>query len=170
MGFTNDVTVGRFTLSSLVDWSKGGLVANLTRSYYDDARNAPDYVAPASVARDEDGVVIPRDFNECGYRCLSGEERAVLVGDWSPYIEDGSFVKVREVSLAYDVPSQLLNRAGRLNSARITLAARNPYMWTRYTGLDPEVSNFGNRSVGRNIDVTPFPPSRSFWLGFNVGF
>lgn len=170
MGFTNDVTMGRFTLSSLVDWSKGGLVANLTRSYYDDARNAPDYVAPASVPRDEDGNVVPRDFNECGYRCLSGQERAALVGDWSPYIEDGSFVKVREVSLAYDVPSQLLSRAGRVNSARITLAARNPYMWTRYTGLDPEVSNFGNRSVGRNIDVTPFPPSRSFWLGFNVGF
>jgi hypothetical protein len=68
------------------------------------------------------------------------------------------------------VPSAFLNRAGRLSSMRVTLAARNPYMWTRYTGLDPEVSNFGNRSVGRNIDVTPFPPSRSYWLGVNVGF
>ena len=42
--------------------------------------------------------------------------------------------------------------------------------WTDYSGLDPEVSNFGNQSIARNIDVAPFPPSRSFWLGAELRF
>ena len=41
--------------------------------------------------------------------------------------------------------------------------------WTPYTGLDPEVSNFGNQQIARSVDVAPFPPSRSFWLTINLG-
>jgi hypothetical protein len=36
--------------------------------------------------------------------------------------------------------------------------------------MDPEVSNFGNQGVGRNIDVAPFPRTRSFWFGIDLGF
>jgi len=36
--------------------------------------------------------------------------------------------------------------------------------------MDPEVSNFGNQAIGRNIDVAPFPPSRSFWFSLSLGF
>jgi hypothetical protein len=76
------------------------------------------------------------------------------------------------VSLSYALPNSLLNRVGngRVRSARLTFSGRNLVTWTDYSGLDPEVSNFGNRAVGRNQDVTPFPPSRSFWLGLDLGF
>jgi len=36
--------------------------------------------------------------------------------------------------------------------------------------VDPEVSNFGNQALNRNVDVAPFPPSRSFFLSFDLGF
>jgi hypothetical protein len=36
--------------------------------------------------------------------------------------------------------------------------------------MDPEVSNFGNQPIARNIDVAPFPPSRSFWFSVALGF
>ena len=39
-----------------------------------------------------------------------------------------------------------------------------------YKGLDPEVSNFGNQAITRNIDVAPFPPSRSFFFSIDLGF
>ena len=39
-----------------------------------------------------------------------------------------------------------------------------------YNGLDPEVSNFGNQPIARNIDVAPYPPSRSFWFSVTAGF
>ena len=53
---------------------------------------------------------------------------------------------------------------------RIGASGRNLFTSTPYNGLDPEVSNFGNRAINRNIDVAPFPPSRQFWLTVEVGF
>jgi TonB-dependent starch-binding outer membrane protein SusC len=163
MGFQNDVKVGRFTLGSLFDWSHGGLVINLTQNYYDSAHTGVDFLKPA-------GVTTPRPFTGCG-SCLSGEERLFWFG--SPnnlpvYIEDASFVKLRELSLSYDVPRGVLGR--RVSSAQLQLSARNLKSWDNYSGYDPEVSNFGNVAAGRNQDVTPFPPSRTFWLGLNLVF
>jgi hypothetical protein len=72
------------------------------------------------------------------------------------------------VSVSYEVPARWLG--SRVSNAQISLSGRNLKTWTGYSGYDPEVSNFGNVTAGRNQDVTPFPPSRTFWLAFNVGF
>ena len=77
-------------------------------------------------------------------------------------------MKLRELSLSYEVPRGVLGR--RVSSAQLQLSARNLKTWTKYSGYDPEVSNFGNVAAGRNQDVTPFPPSRTFWLGLNLVF
>ncbi|HET7229342.1 MAG TPA: SusC/RagA family TonB-linked outer membrane protein [Longimicrobium sp.] len=162
MGFQNDVKVGRFTVGSLFDWSHGGLVVNLTRNYYDGAGTAPDQAMPA-------GVTEPREWPKCDANCLSGDERNYWFGKGYPvYVEDASFLKLRELSLSYDVPTRVLGR--RVTSAQLQLSGRNLVTWTPYSGYDPEVSNFGNVAAGRNQDVTPFPPSRTFWLGLNLVF
>jgi TonB-linked SusC/RagA family outer membrane protein len=172
MGFNNEFKLGRFSLASLFDWSHGGLVVNLTRNYFDGSATSPDYLRPADVT----GY---RPFPECGPNCLSGEERVHWFnrndtpgqfdqGNLPVYVEDASFLKLREVSLSYEIPSRLLG--SRINNASISLSGRNLKTWTPYSGYDPEVSNFGNVTAGRNQDVTPFPPSRTFWLAFNVGF
>ncbi|HEX8431781.1 MAG TPA: TonB-dependent receptor plug domain-containing protein, partial [Longimicrobium sp.] len=149
MGFSNDVTFGGFTASALFDWAKGGMVANLTQSYFDDSGNAAD-------------------LSNCAAGC-EGERRLARRDSGNTiYAEDAGFVKLREVSLSYNIPSRILG--GRADNARISVSGRNLKTWTNYSGLDPEVSQFGNRSVGRNIDVTPFPPSRSFWVGIDFGF
>jgi hypothetical protein len=57
-----------------------------------------------------------------------------------------------------------------VNNATLSVSGRNLVTWTKYPGLDPEVSNFGNQNVGRNVDVGPFPPSRTFWFGLSLGF
>ncbi len=64
--------------------------------------------------------------------------------------------------------SRLFN--GHAQNARIELSGRNLKTWTRYTGLDPEVSNFGNQSLGRFQDVTPYPPSRQFYFTIGTTF
>ena len=87
------------------------------------------------------------------------------------YIEDASYLKLREVSLSWELPASVLGRMpGRVHNARLTLSGRNLVTWTNYSGLDPEVSNFGNQQIARSVDVAPFPPSRSFWLTINLGF
>ncbi len=86
------------------------------------------------------------------------------------YIEDASFLKLREISLAYKLPDELVSQVGPMSNARVSISGRNLLTFTPYSGLDPEVSNFGAQTIARNIDVAPFPPSRSFWFSIEAGF
>ena len=52
----------------------------------------------------------------------------------------------------------------------MSVTGRNLLRFTPYRGLDPEVSNFANQAIVRNIDVAPFPPSRSFFFSIDLGF
>jgi len=147
MGFNNDISFGSFRLSSLFDWRKGGLGVNLTNNYFDGAHLGPDTAI---------GNQRLRDF---------GAGKAV-------YVENSGFVKLRELSLGYQLPAAMASKLfnGHAQNARIELSGRNLKTWTKYTGLDPEVSNFGNQPLGRFQDVTPYPPSRTFFLTINTTF
>ena len=88
------------------------------------------------------------------------------------YVQDGSYVKLREVNLAYNLPENFTRRlfGSTVRHARLSVSGRNLLRFTPYRGLDPEVSNFGNQAIVRNIDVAPFPPSRSFFFSIDLGF
>ena len=79
------------------------------------------------------------------------------------------FPKLREVTLTYNLPKQWVSAIPKVQSARLSLSGRNLLTFTGYSGLDPEVSNFGNQPIARNIDVTPYPPSRTFFFTLNLG-
>jgi hypothetical protein len=147
MGFSNDFRVGPVRLATLLDWRKGGIVANLTNNYFDGSNLGKDTtVSQARLA---------------AYR--RGE---------SVYAENGGFVKLREVNVSYTLPANIVDRAfmGRAHDVRLEVLGRNLKTWTRYSGLDPEVSNFGNQNLGRFQDVTPFPPSRQIWAAISANF
>jgi TonB-dependent SusC/RagA subfamily outer membrane receptor len=165
VGFGNDVTFGPISLYALVDWQQGGTVINLTKLLFDFGANTVDYdIDPQYV--DSIGPVEVADTLTLGERRIAG-----FGMETRPYIEDATYVKVREVSVGYQLPPSLLQTLpGGIRSGRITFSGRNLLTFTDYTGLDPEVSNFGNQPIARNIDVAPFPPSRSFWLGLEVNF
>ncbi len=145
IGWSNVITVGDLQLSTLLDWQQGSEIVNLTRYLYDAQNNAPDPEAAAE------------------------RQATIAARDARPYIEDASFVKLREVSIAYNVPTKIATQIGPLKTLQVSLTGRNLMTWTRYSGLDPEVSNFGNQPIGRNYDVAPYPPSRSFWLSISAG-
>jgi hypothetical protein len=95
---------------------------------------------------------------------------ALLGAGAEPYVETASFFKVRELSLSYTLPSRLVGSVftGRISSARLSLDAYNLFAIFNYHGLDPEVSAFGNQALGRGYDVTPYPPSQSYFLGLDL--
>jgi hypothetical protein len=76
------------------------------------------------------------------------------------------------VTLAYNLPEGVAQRlfGGSARYVRLSLSARNLLRFTGYRGLDPEVSNFGNQAIVRNVDVAPFPPSKSFFFAVDLGF
>jgi TonB-linked SusC/RagA family outer membrane protein len=84
------------------------------------------------------------------------------------YIERADFVKLRDLSLTYLVPSTWARQL-RTNEASITLAGHNLALWTDYTGMDPEVNGYGNRSFAR-ADVYPVPMLRRVSMSLNLSF
>ncbi len=157
MSFASEVSWKRFRLTGLVDWQHGGDIINLTKFLYDLGQNTADYADSITVGTT---------------RTTKGDHRlAIFPHKTSVYVEDGSFVKLREVTLSYDVPARIQERLwGSASGATVSLSGRNLLTFTDYTGLDPEVSNFGNQNIARNIDVAPFPPSRSFWFSVSIVF
>jgi outer membrane receptor protein involved in Fe transport len=152
MSFANEINWKAWRLYGLVDWKHGGDNINLTEFLYDAAGNTKDYT--------ED----PNSSGKARFaRWAQGYTKEV--------IQDASYVKVREISLAYTLPTGLMHYFGdRARSARLELSGRNLLTFTPYVGLDPEVSNFGNQAIARNIDVAPYPPSRSYFLTLNLDF
>ncbi len=153
MGLGSDVTVGHFGLHALFDWQKGSDILNLTQLLYDLGSVTPDFAVP-----------IAGSSQTVGQHRLAGFGRVT-----SNYVESASFLKLREITLTYDLPSSTVHGLFGAHSARLSLSARNLFTVTDYVGLDPEVSNFGNQAIFRNIDVAPYPPSRSFWFSIDLG-
>ena len=149
MSFSSDLDFRRFTLGFLFDWKKGGDVVNLTEFLYDLGQNSVDYVE-------------------------AGEDRlnAWSAGRTSVYVQDASYFKLRELNVSYNLPTSFTRSlfGPSVRHARLSLSGRNLFRVTSYRGLDPEVSNFGNQAIVRNIDVAPFPPSRSFFFSIDLGF
>ncbi|SHK85677.1 TonB-linked outer membrane protein, SusC/RagA family [Chitinophaga jiangningensis] len=86
----------------------------------------------------------------------------------SRWLENGSFLRLRSVSLGYNIPTSLLERA-HISRLRIYAQADNLWLWTKYSGLDPEVnSNMDPRFLGEDNLILPQP--RSFIIGLNLGF
>ena len=146
VGFSNDFVVGPVRLYGLLDWRHGSSVVNLSQLIYDLSGTSADVDA--------------------------ADARLADLGVKAPYIQDAGFVKLREVTLSYDLPESLVRGilGDRADRVSLQLSGRNLVTWTDYEGLDPEVSNFGNQNIIRSQDVAPYPPSRSFFVSLDVDF
>jgi TonB-linked SusC/RagA family outer membrane protein len=147
LGFGQDLNYGPLHAHIFFDWREGMWVADLTQDYFDASGNLADTAGTAKrIAQAGAGL--------------------------TPYAQPASFLKLRELSLKYDLPASFVSKAGRgyVRYASISLEGRNLITWTHYQGLDPEVSNFGIASFGRGQDVTPYPPTRSYFISVDLGF
>jgi hypothetical protein len=70
------------------------------------------------------------------------------------------------------VPEQFVHTlfGSAASGMRLEASGRNLITWTKYQGLDPEVSNFGDQNINRSQDVAPYPPARQFMFTLGVDF
>lgn len=86
------------------------------------------------------------------------------------YMEDGSYVRLKNLTLAYNLPSNLLAKA-RLSSARVYLTGVNLHTFTNYTGWDPEVNtDYRASNINQGSDFYAAPQIKSIVFGLNLGF
>ena len=84
------------------------------------------------------------------------------------WMEDGSYLRIRNITLGYNFNSVLLNKI-KINSARIYLSSLNPFTFTKYDGYNPEVSTYDS-ALTPGIDYFNYPLSKSLTFGINVTF
>jgi TonB-linked SusC/RagA family outer membrane protein len=168
MGFNSDFKWKAVSLNFLINWQKGGLTSNLTRWLLDVPGTTRDYTEPCNLGQNMLGAEL------CNTGETLGQARArIFPGiDSKVNIEDASYVKLREVTLTFDVPRSAINKLwSGARHVRLGVSGRNLLTATNYSGMDPEVSNNGSRNIRIGFDdIAPYPPSRSFWFSVDVGF
>lgn len=89
-------------------------------------------------------------------------------GPGTQFVEDGSFTRLREVSVAYTLDNAAFRRVTRLSSLDLRLAGRNLALWTKYSGIDPETNLQGPIGAGRGQDYFNNPQTRSVVLNVTL--
>ena len=111
----------------------------------------------------------PTNTNTDVPKAVTGRTRRVS----TRWIYDGSFARLKNVALGYNLPTSLLER-WKINKFRIYVSAQNVLTLTKYEGYDPEVnyqsggSTNGNRNLG--LDYGSYPNVKSYTVGLNIGF
>ena len=91
------------------------------------------------------------------------------------YVEDGSYLRLKNVSLSYNVPTSVLNRTKVIKGARATVGAQNLVTLTHYTGFDPEVGAYVGRDASTStqaigLDYGRYPLTPIYTFSLNVNF
>jgi hypothetical protein len=85
------------------------------------------------------------------------------------YVEDGSYLKLKQISLGYFIPQKYL-RYAKISSAKVYVSISNLYTFTKYTGLDPEVGVSQTTNYVSGVDIGRYPSPRIFTVGLNLQF
>lgn len=92
----------------------------------------------------------------------------VFAGPGGQLVDDGSYTKLREVSVGYTFDDSFVRKTLSLSSIDVRLSGRNLVVWTDYNGVDPETNLYGATGIGRGIDYFNNPQSRSWVINITL--
>ncbi len=160
-GFTNNFELYDFDFSVFFTWVAGNEVLNANNVqllYFENAKNnylasAADYWTPQNPTNAVTAPYVQDQFVT------------------SRSVEDGSYLRLQNITLGYNLNARkvpFLRKLG-LQSLRVYFSADNLYVWTDYTGYDPEV-NTNSSALMRGLDYCAYPRSRTFTFGLDLKF
>lgn len=166
-GWTNEFSYRGVDLSLLFTGQFGYKILNAMRCFYENnsiGYNRLKSAADQLAAINTDGTPA---LDENGQQLMVTRSSAMGQGFWSEHLEDGSFLKLSNVTLGYTIPFKGKIK-DYLSRARVYVNATNLFCITSYSGLDPEVSNY---FLAPGIDDRDkYPTTRSFSVGLSLNF
>lgn len=185
MGFTNSVRVKDFTLGFTLEWDKGGKFYSGTADLFNFVGADPKtlyndrnpFVVPNSVQRviDASGAVIGYTENNTPISEANNDDYYYTTSNkalaWSRDILDRSFMKLREVTLNYNLPKSFISKIGA-SKASVGIYGRNLITWLPAGNrvVDPEVSNYGTDLASEYGEFRTAPPLRYYGASLKVTF
>lgn len=158
-GLTNSLSYKRFDLNIFFQGSYGNDVFNATRVDLEgmfDNKNQSTVVLDRWTP-DNRNTDIPRAGNINNVR------------NSTRFVEDGSYLRLKAVTLAYNLNPDLLSKFG-VNKLSVYTTGQNLLTFTNYSGFDPEVNAFGRSAVELGVDYGTYPQSRTVTFGVNLEF
>lgn len=162
-GFTNDFSYKNFSLNLFLQFSYGNDIYNnvdyyrnsifsynnvSTEFYFNAWRNQGDITEYPKVVRNDP---------------MQNESRVQ-----SRWIEDGSYLKVKALTFAYEFPKSFVSKI-KLHSLKLYVTGSNLLTFTNYSGYDPDVNTLSS-GLRLGVDYGSYPQSRTFLFGLNIGF
>ncbi|GAA5221708.1 SusC/RagA family TonB-linked outer membrane protein [Membranihabitans marinus] len=171
-GIMNRINYKSFSLSFLIDGKFGAKIYSETN--YGLEHRGMSY--QSLLGRDNgvvlDGVTESGAVNTVMVSADRVNNRAIIVRRRiaaDDYLYDASFVKLRNMSLTYQFPKSVLERAGFISGASISLVGNNlQLLWTKAPGFDPDTNFTAGNAQG--MENNPLPPTRSYGLNLNLKF
>lgn len=162
-GMSNNFTYKNFDLNVFLQWSYGNDIINANRilfesSYkygYNQYATYADRWSPENTGSNIPGVAAGKGSSLKAYS--------------TRIIEDGSFLRLKTVSLGYNFSPAFVRKSKVFKTGRIYASAQNLYTWTKYSGYDPEVS-VRNSALTPGFDYSAYPRARTITLGINTTF
>ncbi|HEX6431920.1 MAG TPA: TonB-dependent receptor [Niastella sp.] len=161
-GFNNDFSYRSFDLNIFFQWSYGNDIVNANRYIFEGnlfgRTNLNQFAS-------YENRWSPDNTSSNLYR-TNGGGPTTPTGANSRVIEDGSYLRLKTVSLGYSLPQNMLRKI-KVKSCRFYVSAQNLVTWTNYSGIDPEVSVF-NSVLTPGFDYSAYPRPRVVTFGINV--
>jgi TonB-dependent starch-binding outer membrane protein SusC len=161
-GFTNILSYKSFELSVFLNMVYGNDIFNGTLIYLESGGFED------GAGEDNQTTNMVRRWKQPGD--VTDMPRAGDTRKSSRFIEDGSFMRIQNVTLSYNFKKEFLKKI-RMKTVRLFVAVQNLYTFTKYTGMDPEVNYYGGTSnVIMGTDFFTYPQPRTYLLGLNLSF
>jgi TonB-linked SusC/RagA family outer membrane protein len=174
-GWNNSMSYKNFTLSILIQGCQGNDIFNATRIQIENPSKGTSTALNNRWTIDNQNTDIPAFTDQLTRRdALLGVSSKVSLGKspnrLSRYVEDGSYARLKNITLGYNLPQSLVSKIG-LTNLRAFVTATNILTLTGYSGYDPEVSSFNlSTDAVRGIDLSNYPTVRTITLGINLTF
>ena len=159
-GMNNTFSFGNLSLDIFIQGQHGNQILNSNRFELESGNG----LSNASVnlldrwTPDNPSNVYPRANRNADYLHMSDR-----------YLEDGSYIRIKVITLSYNLPSRWMS-ALKIDNARFYVTGENLFTFTDYTGFDPEVNRFAFDNTRMGYDYGGYPSAKTYILGINVNF
>lgn len=160
-GFTNNFKYKRFDLSVFINGVQGNDVINMNTRFNANLgtnKNITQEMADGAWAQGKD------NSNATGPKIMRQFFRDLLFS--RRFIEDGSFVRIKNVTLGYNVPI----KSKTISALRVAVGANNLFTFTNYSGYDPEINSYGDNPAVFGVDLGGYPNSRTYNFSLRCNF
>ena len=157
-GFNISLYYGKWFVKGRFNFRFGNKVVNTARMALENMYGTGNQSATVNYRwrKDGDDTPMPRAMYNTGYNYINSDR----------YVEDGGFVRFQNLQVGYKFDNKMIKKWG-LNQLQAYASMNNLYVWTRYSGVDPEVSQRGYQPA---IDSSKTPRSKQFTFTLNFGF